>query len=783
MKINNIYKKFKQHLACGGLFYAFWRGIKYFIFIIQRKKKPEQNCFIGSGPLRILLCDCGIQVFWFDKQLTAGVGLNVGVNTLGLWTDSSKAKWQLLEKDTDFLKVRITFDDIPLVQLWSINIRNKSYLVWDIESQNTEWLHVDELRIVHLLSSAYTSWFCGYQQGEFCRIEKKWRNFELNQPFAPLAGVRFPKEGENLPALSFEIDNKSSKVLIQNSSFQENARVIEFSILNQDNESDFSAGVCQTARVTMQIFEKGSKLDSQIELLRQETLEFAFGGNNPVCINRRLKILLVNLPWHRDGIWGVRAGSRWPHTKDPGEGRYMPFPFFLAQATSLLQKNEMDAEIIDAIAEQLTEDAFMDRFLSEDVDYLVAETSVPSFFQDMAILNRISNYGIKIILCGPNSLIYQADFMRKYPFIDFVLKGEYEFTLLELVKALGNKSDLSKVSGILYNNGKEFLDTAERKLCAIDSLPWPHRDSLPMDKYWDLPGNIPYPSVQMLASRGCPFNCSFCLWPQVMYKGSSYRARNIEDVVNEMEHLVKNKGFKSIYFDDDTFNIGKERMLEFCNKLQARGLSNIPWAIMARADTMDEEMLLEMKKSGLAAVKYGVESFDSDLISGCQKELDINKAESMIKFTKGLGIKVHLTFTFGFPGETKGTIKRTIDRGLKLDPDSVQFSILTPFPGTKLFDQLEGSGKILTYDWNQYDGNSSCVFKSGDIKPRQLLEAKKYAYILWGDYQRKKRGLRGDLDRFRNLLKVSGAGFAIKKSFSYLRFLLIKEIKYFNAKY
>lgn len=783
MEINNLCKKFKQHLVSGGLFYAFRRGIKYLIFIFRRKENPKQDCFIESGPLRILLSDFGIQVFWSNKQLTLGSGLNVGVNTLGLWADSSKAKWQLLENNTDSFKVRVSFDNIPLIHVWKINICDKGHFVWEIESQNTEWLHVNELRIMHLLNSAYSYWFCGYEQGAFCRFQEDWFDFKVNQPPFLLTGVRFSKEEASLPALSFEIDNKKAKVLIQNSSYRENLRIIGFSIIYQDDKRNLAAGSLQSFKINIQIFEDDSDLDSKIEFLRQDVVRAVFKENKLPYINKSLKVLLANLPWHKNGIWGVRAGSRWPHTKDPTEGKYIPFPFFLSQATSLLQKNSVHAEIIDAVADQLTEDTFMHRLLSKKIDYLVAETSIPSFFQDMEILRKISKYNIKIILCGPNSLIYQPAFMRQYQFIDFVLKGEYEFTLLDLIKALENNSDISMVAGLLYREGEEFLSTAERKLCAIDSLPWPHRDSLPMDMYWDLPGDIPSPSVQMFASRGCPFNCNFCLWPQVMYRGNSYRVRDTEDVVNEMEHLVKNMGFKSIYFDDDTFNIGKERMLKFCNKLQARGLSSIPWAIMARADTMDEQILLAMKKSGLAAVKYGVETFNPEFISNCQKGLDISKTEKMIRFTKDLGIKVHLTFIFGFAGETKKTIKKTIERGLKLDPDSVQFSILTPFPGTKLFEQLDSCGKILTYDWARYDGNSQCVFKSEGIKPEELLDARKYAYLLWGDHQRKKGGFFGDLNKFKNLLKLSGIGFAIKKTFNYLGFLLVKKIKYLNGKY
>jgi hypothetical protein len=114
--INSLCKKFKQHFSSGGLFYAFWRGMKYIIFISRKKEQPRQNCFIESGALRILLSDCGIQIFWSGKQLTLSSGLNFGVHTLGLWTDSSKAKWELLQKERDFLKIRVSFDNLPLIQ-------------------------------------------------------------------------------------------------------------------------------------------------------------------------------------------------------------------------------------------------------------------------------------------------------------------------------------------------------------------------------------------------------------------------------------------------------------------------------------------------------------------------------------------------------------------------------------------------------------------------------------------------------------------------------------------
>jgi radical SAM superfamily enzyme YgiQ (UPF0313 family) len=424
----------------------------------------------------------------------------------------------------------------------------------------------------------------------------------------------------------------------------------------------------------------------------------------------------------------------------------------------------------------------MEKISAMDFDYLIAETSVPSFYDDLKMLEKIYKEGISTILCGPNALIYQPRFLKEHRFVDFVLYGEYEFSLLELIQSLQENRDLSKVKGLIYRKGKEIVKNPKRPPFDINLLPWPHRESLPMDKYWDLPGNIPYPSVQMVASRGCPFGCSFCLWPQVLYQGNHYRTRNIKDAVDEMEFLIKEKGFKSIYWDDDTFNIGKDRILKFCNEIKRRDLQNVPWAIMARPDLMDEEILVAMKSAGLWAVKYGVESCLQPLVDSSQKNMNLKKSFQMIKLTKDLGIRLHLTFCFGFLGETEETIQKTIDYGLSLEPDSVQFSILTPFPGTKLFEELDNQGMILTQDWSKYDGHYNCVFKPDYLKAADLVEAKRKAYRLWGEYVRKKRGLWGDMQRFKDYMHKCGFRYTLYKTWDYLVFIWIRRKRYLDGK-
>jgi radical SAM superfamily enzyme YgiQ (UPF0313 family) len=146
--------------------------------------------------------------------------------------------------------------------------------------------------------------------------------------------------------------------------------------------------------------------------------------------------------------------------------------------------------------------------------------------------------------------------------------------------------------------------------------------------------------------------------------------------------------------------------------------------------------------------------------------------------TKNLGIKVHLTFAFGIFGETKDTIKKTIDYALSADPDSVQFTILTPFPGTKLFEELDKQGRILTRDWSKYDGHHHCIFQAESISPLDLEEAKQYAYRIWAEYQRRKRGFGGDVKKFFNYWQNYGIKGAFKKTESYLKYIVFHKKKF-----
>jgi len=205
-----------------------------------------------------------------------------------------------------------------------------------------------------------------------------------------------------------------------------------------------------------------------------------------------------------------------------------------------------------------------------------------------------------------------------------------------------------------------------------------------------------------------------------------------------MEHLVREQGFKSVYFDDDTFNIGKERILKICSEIATRRLK-VPWAIMARADTMDEETLKSLEKAGLEALKFGVENATQEIIDRSGKALDLERVKEMVHLTKRMGIWVHLTFMFGLHGETKETMDKTIDLALSLSPDSLQFSIVTPWPGSKFFKQVERDGHLLSRNFAEYDGYNVAVIKTDTLEKEDLEAALRKANQLWDKHVRERR--------------------------------------------
>jgi radical SAM superfamily enzyme YgiQ (UPF0313 family) len=464
-----------------------------------------------------------------------------------------------------------------------------------------------------------------------------------------------------------------------------------------------------------------------------------------------MKILIANIPTQiplENGKerYFIKAGSRWPFSvtksrKEPMLGGYLPFPFYLAYTSALLKKNNFNVYAIDCVAANFSEEDYFNKFQEINPDVILIESQTPTIKHDLEILKTMKKFNskLKIILAGPHPTIFAKQILKENNFIDIILLREYEFSCLEVVKCNFLSSKIKKINGIAFRDKKKII-VNESEIIDVNKLPFPDRDSFPIP---EKPNPTLYhdfeqfkPAIQMHASRGCPFRCNFCLWNQVMYCNKAYRPRDPESIVDEMEYCMKKFGAKEIYFDDDTFTGNKKHVLEFCKEIRRRGLK-LKWSCMGDAMITDKEMIEEMYRANCIGIKFGVESGNKDILREIEKPVNFDRVREFLKECSKRRIRTHATFTFGIMGETKQTMNQTLDLAKNLDIDSVQFSITTPFPGTRYFDKMKKEGKILSENWEDYDGTSKSIVDFGGLSNEEVVDFCSKAKTRWLQHKKK----------------------------------------------
>jgi anaerobic magnesium-protoporphyrin IX monomethyl ester cyclase len=310
---------------------------------------------------------------------------------------------------------------------------------------------------------------------------------------------------------------------------------------------------------------------------------------------------------------------------------------------------------------------------------------------------------IIIVLSGLHPSARSANCLTR-PDIDFVVIGEPEQTMFELIEVLeqGNEANLKKVKGIGFRrNGAPVITPSRPVIQDLDSLPFPARHLLPMDVYFaavkenPLRGEIYKPWTVMITSRGCPYDCVFCSIHTVM--GKKWRGRSPDNVVDELEQLVHTYHIKQIDFNDDNMTLNKRRMEAICDLIVQRGI-DIEWFVPTgvRADTLDEILLTKLKASGCKKLRIAPESGVQRVVDHIiKKNLNLKEVEKAVILCKKVGIKVGCFFVIGLIGETLEDMKETINFAYKLKrlgADSFIFSIATPHYGTDLYEQAERGG-------------------------------------------------------------------------------------------
>ncbi len=315
-----------------------------------------------------------------------------------------------------------------------------------------------------------------------------------------------------------------------------------------------------------------------------------------------------------------------------------------------------------------------------------------------------------------------SEYILRQGFCDIIIRGEPEYSVLETVQ---NLSSLDGVLGISYRKNGQIVANPDRPLIEdLDALPFPARDLIDNSRY-RIVAFPNKPVALVLTSRGCPFECTFCA-TNLFYKRRR-RVRSPENVVREVEEIVNNYGIDHIFFIDDTFTIGEERIIHLCRLLQAQKL-NIKWICLGRVDTVTEPMLRAMKEAGCAEIIYGIESASPVVLERTRKKITREQMEVAVTLTRKFGICVSLFFMFGNSGDTLESIRETAWLARALKPQFASFNIATPDPGTPVFEELKDMLQEETFE--SFDRLNTNVSMCG-LSPQQLRKELIRAYLLF----------------------------------------------------
>ena len=407
-----------------------------------------------------------------------------------------------------------------------------------------------------------------------------------------------------------------------------------------------------------------------------------------------LKTLFLNPPSFENFDGG--AGSRWPATREIESYWY---PVWLAYPAGMLE----GSRLLDAPSHHVSAEETIR--ICKDYEFLVLFTSTPGFPGDILLAEAIKNANpnIKIAFVGPHVSVLPEKSLRSTPAMDFICRKEFDNTVVEYAQG----KPLQDILGISYLKNGEVVHNADRpQIENLDALPHVtdiYRRDLDVRRY-----TVPFllhPYVSLYTTRGCPAQCTFCLWPQTL-SGHPWRKRSTDDVAREM---AKAKQYwpdvKEFFFDDDTFNIQAARTVELCAKLKPLGLT---WSCTSRVTT-SYETLKAMKDAGCRLLIVGYESGDQQILKNIKKGATLEHARQFTKNCHKLGLVVHGDFILGLPGETRETIQNTIKFAKELDVETIQVSVAHAYPGTELHELAMKNGFMTAENKMVDDGGHQMV--------------------------------------------------------------------------
>ncbi|MBE7705397.1 MAG: radical SAM protein [Cyanobacteria bacterium SIG29] len=371
----------------------------------------------------------------------------------------------------------------------------------------------------------------------------------------------------------------------------------------------------------------------------------------------------------------------------------------LGYIASVLKNQDYEIFLKDYSAEKDTYSNFEFDFSMFVPDIVFISTTNGSIYEDLDFIKKIKNLKNDIVVILKGAIFFNAKETLfdelDLTFVDYLIGGEVEFIISDLLKAHYNcKDDLFKIQGISFKTEEKWHTNNVEKFCdELDSLPFPDRNLIKNELYINQLTNKTMATIS--TSRGCPSNCIYCLSPIISGKNVRYRTPN--NVLEELKDCFLNHNISDFFFKSDTFTINKAWVLELCDLIINSELNGkINWVANSKVNTLDEEMLLKMKQAGCSVIALGIESGSQETLEKIKKNTTIEQARNSVKLIKKVGLKIFGFYLVGFPWENSSYLQATKEFIFELDTDYIELSIATPFNGTELYSMCDTN--VLGYD-------------------------------------------------------------------------------------
>ncbi len=408
---------------------------------------------------------------------------------------------------------------------------------------------------------------------------------------------------------------------------------------------------------------------------------------------KKIKLLLVYPPITKHERYGSNLGIF--------GGKQIPLGiFYLA---GYVRKHGYEVDAIDAEAQNLTSEDILTYFQDGKFNVLGISATTVAFHRslELAVTVKKSLQETPVIIGGPH-VSSQPSQPLQFDAFDYAVPYEGEETLLELLQSLEDKTSPENIKGIVFRYNNEIRVNPQRAyIKELDTLPFPAYDLIPdLSVYSPPPFNYKQrPVANIITSRGCPNNCTFC---ERTTFGRKLRMRSPENIADEIELLIKKFGINEIAFVDDTFTVKSERIYEIFDLTRKKGL-HFPWTCMSRVDTVDENLLEYMRDNGCWYIAFGIESGDEEILKEIRKKIRLSDVERVVALCNRIGIKTKGFFIVGHPKESLETIDKTIAFAKSLKLDHIVVTVNTPMPGSYQYQHAHEYGTLDESSWSKFN--------------------------------------------------------------------------------